>query len=82
MVKTCVYMYLRPNLSLTKINASPHKSMQVDLTGWPNETQVELKSKTCVNLRVRLARALCILVKICTVRFCHMHSPLRYDYDS
>ena len=44
--KTCVY--LRPNLSSTKVNAS----------GWPNETQVERKSKTCVDLRVRLARAL------------------------
>ena len=32
--------------------------MQVDATGWPSEPQVERKSKTCINLRVRLARAL------------------------
>ena len=44
--KTCVY--LCPNLSSTKVNASR----------WPNKTQVELKSKICVNLRVRLARPL------------------------
>ena len=32
--------------------------MQVDASGWPNETQVERKSKTCVDWRVRLASAL------------------------
>ena len=41
--KTCVY--LRPNLTSTKVDAS----------GWPNETQVERNSKTCAELRVRLA---------------------------
>ena len=35
--------------------------MQVDASGWPNETQVERKSKTCVDLRVRLARALHVI---------------------
>ena len=40
--------YLRTNLSSIEVNAS----------GWPNETQVERESKTCVDLRVRLARAL------------------------
>ena len=45
------------NLNSTKVNASRHKSMQVDASRWPNETQVELKSKTCADLRVRLARA-------------------------
>ena len=54
--KTCVY--LRPNVSSTKVNASPHKSMQVDASGWPNETQAERKFKTCVDLRLYLARAL------------------------
>ena len=32
--------------------------MQGYASRWPNEAQVECKSKTCVNLRVRLARAL------------------------
>ena len=36
--KTCVY--LRPNLTSTKVNASPRKSSQVNASGWPNETQV------------------------------------------
>ena len=31
---------------------------KVDASGWPNETLFERKSKTCVGLRVRLARAL------------------------
>ena len=54
--KTC--MYLRPNLSSTKVNASQRKLMQVDASGWPNETQVERRSKACIDLRVHLARAL------------------------
>ena len=41
---------LRTNLSLTKI--------EVITSGWPNETQVECKSKTYVDLRARLARTL------------------------
>ena len=49
---------LCPNLSSTKVNASQRKLMQVDTSGWPNETQVECKSKTCIELQVRLARAL------------------------
>ena len=31
-----------------------HKSMQVDASGWPNEMQVEPKSKTCIALWVDL----------------------------
>ena len=31
---------LRPNLSSTKVNASPRKSSQAYASGWPNETQV------------------------------------------
>ena len=54
--KTCIY--LRSNLSSTKVNESPRKSMQVDASGWPNETQVERRSKACMDLRVHLARAL------------------------
>ena len=34
------------NLSSTKASASRRKSMQVNASGWPNETQVERKSKT------------------------------------
>ena len=41
-----------------ELDESPRKSMQVDANGWPNETQVERKSKTCLDLRVSLARAL------------------------
>ena len=40
-------IYLRPNLSSTKVSTSRRKSMQVDASGWPSETQVQ----------VRLARA-------------------------
>ena len=49
-VKNCVYLH--PNLSLTKVYASPRKSTQVHASGWPNEMQVERKSKTCVYLWV------------------------------
>ena len=49
---------LHPNVRSTKANASRCKSMQVDTSGWPNKTQVERKSKTCIDLRVCLARAL------------------------
>ena len=45
---------LRPNLSSTKVNASPRKLSQVHTSGWPNEKQVERKSQTCIDLR-RLA---------------------------
>ena len=41
-------------------NNNQHKSSQVDAvdaSGWPNEMQVERKSKTSVNLWVHLARA-------------------------
>ena len=31
---------------------------QVNTRGWPNETQVKRKSKTCIDLRVRLTRGL------------------------
>ena len=55
-VKNCVYLH--PNLSLTKVYTSPRKSTQVHASGWPNEMQVERKSKTCVYLWVCLARAL------------------------
>ena len=47
------------------------KSMQVDASGWPNETQVERKSKTCVDLLVRLARTLCSGDEITAVRACN-----------
>ena len=36
-----------------ELDQSQRKSSQVDASGWPNETQVQ----TCVDLRVRLARA-------------------------
>ena len=29
-----------------------HQSMQVNASGWPNETQVECKSKTYIDLRI------------------------------
>ena len=41
-----------------ELDQSQRKSSQVVVSGWRNETQVERKSKTCVDLRVRLARAL------------------------
>ena len=45
--------------------------MQVDASEWPNETQVERKSKTCVDLRVRLAKAWdCITFRKCTLFLC------------
>ena len=48
---------LRSNL-ISQVNASRRKSMQVDASAWSNETQVKRKySKTCVDLRVRFARA-------------------------
>ena len=37
-----------------QVNASSRKLSQVHASGWPNETQVERKSQTCVDLR-RLA---------------------------
>ena len=48
---------LRPLASKFVLDQSQRKSSQVDASGWPNEMQVECKSKTCVDLRVRLARA-------------------------
>ena len=48
---------LRLLASKFELDPSQRKSAQVDASGWPNETQVEHKSKTCVDLRVRLARA-------------------------
>ena len=42
-----------------ELDQSPRKSSQVNASGRPNETHVELKSKTCVDLRVRLARVYC-----------------------
>ena len=41
-----------------ELDQSQCKSSQVNTSGWPNETQVEHKSKTCVNLKESLARAL------------------------
>ena len=41
-----------------ELDQSQRKSTQVHTSGWPNEMQVERKSQTCVDLRVRLARAL------------------------
>ena len=41
-----------------ELDQSQHKYMQVVASGWPNEMQIERKSKTCINLRVCLARAL------------------------
>ena len=38
------------------------KSTQVNASGWPNETQVERRSNTCIDLRVRLARALVVII--------------------
>ena len=61
LASTCVEIWTRPKL--TQVHASRRKSMQVDVSGWPNKTQVERKSKTCVDLRVRLARALALLQK-------------------
>ena len=49
--KTCIN--LRTNLSSTKVHVSPSIP-----SGWPNERQVERKSKTGVDLRVRMARAI------------------------
>ena len=43
LVSTCVRIWTRP------------KSTQVNASGWPNETQVERKSKTCIDLGVHLA---------------------------
>ena len=40
-----------------ELNQSQCKSTQVDASGWPDKTQVECKSKTCVDLQVCLARA-------------------------
>ena len=37
-----------------ELDQSQRKSSQVNASGWPNETQIERKSKTCVDLR-RLA---------------------------
>ena len=49
--KTCIN--LRTNLSSTKVHVRPSIP-----SGWPNERQVERKSKTGVDLRVRMARAI------------------------
>ena len=35
----------RPNLSSTKVNASPHKSMQVNASGWPNQRKSNASPK-------------------------------------
>ena len=54
--------------NLCPIWAQP-KSTQVHASGWPNETQVERKSQTCVDLRVCLARALYNLLFIFHIYF-------------
>ena len=41
---------LRLLASKFELDQSQHKSMQVVASGWPNEMQVERKSKTCINL--------------------------------
>ena len=48
---------LRLLASKFELGQSQRKSTQVVPSGWPNEAQVERKSKTCFDLRVRLARA-------------------------
>ena len=58
---------LRILASKFELDQSQCKSMQVDASGWPNETQVECKSKICVDLRVHLARAL-----YCKVHLTHL----------
>ena len=51
LASTCGQIWARPKS--TQVHAARRKSMQVDTSGWPNETHVERKSKTCVDLRVR-----------------------------
>ena len=46
---------LRLLASKFELDQSQRKSSQVHASGWPNETQVQRKSKTCVDLLVRLA---------------------------
>ena len=48
---------LRLLASKFELDQSQRKSSQVDASGWPNEMQFDRKFKTCVDLRVRLARA-------------------------
>ena len=50
-VETCVDAYE------FELDQSQRKSSRVHTSGWPNETQVERKLKTCVDLRVRLVGA-------------------------
>ena len=40
-----------------ELDQSQRKSTQVIASGWPNKTQAECKSKTCVDLQVCLAMA-------------------------
>ena len=37
-----------------ELHQSQHTSSQIHASGWPNETQGERKSKTCIDARVRL----------------------------
>ena len=54
----CVYLPLNlRSIKVNEVHASHRKSMEVDASGWPNEMQVKCKSKTCVDLPVRLANA-------------------------
>ena len=60
---------LRLLASKFELDQSQRKSMQVDASGWPNETQGEGKSKTCVDLRVRLVCHCRRLLSITRLRF-------------
>ena len=57
--------YLRLVASKFELDQSQRKSTQDVASGWPNETQVERKSKICVDLRVRLARTLVCFEEDC-----------------
>ena len=56
LASTCVQIWARQKS--TQVHASRWKPMQVHVSGWPYETQIERKPKTCVDLPVRLTRAL------------------------
>ena len=68
LVSTCVGWPNGENLRRLayefELDQSKRKSSQVHASGWPNEMQVERKSKTCVDLRVRLARALALALAL------------------
>ena len=73
LVSTCVGWPNGENLRRLayefELDQSKRKSSQVHASGWPNETQVERKSKTCVDLRVRLASGFSFSVRV-SFRFC------------